>query len=126
MKYKVGDKVKIREGLIEDEDYDDVDFVEGMEEFMGKVATIISSNEKGYRIDIDENEWCWSDGMIEDYIELPEKDIVENTTVRTEPNIYKELASLLLEEIKLLDRGRYDDLLHCITILRPDLSKIVL
>jgi len=122
MKYKVGDKVKIREDLIPGEEYgkDELYFNSYMGQDVGKIATIatIEDRESGKRYTLAIQEGCssgwWNDEMLEDVV-----------TVKTEPNEYKELASLLLEEIKLLDIGRYNDLLHCITILRPDLSKIV-
>lgn len=40
MKYKVGDKVKIREDLEVDRRYNKCLFIEDMEKYKGKIATI--------------------------------------------------------------------------------------
>jgi hypothetical protein len=67
MKYKVGDKVKIREDLIIKEQYNDLTFVPDMVQYMGKVATITEIRfEDVYGIDLDGCNWCWTDEMFED------------------------------------------------------------
>jgi hypothetical protein len=66
MKYKVGDKVKIREDLIVDNDYGSDGFTEEMEQYKGKTATITDVCYDKYEIDIDDGNWCWTDEMLED------------------------------------------------------------
>lgn len=69
MEYKVGDKVKIREDLIDEECYGASRFVELMEEYKGQTAEIIIAYEAdgdGYIIDIDGGVWFWSAEMFED------------------------------------------------------------
>ena len=54
MRYKVGDKVKIRKDLVEEKQYDGLCFVPSMAQYKGKVATIVSIQwEDYYEIDID-------------------------------------------------------------------------
>lgn len=65
MKYKVGDKVKIREDLIVDNVYGSDSFTEEMERYKGKTATIADIYMDKYEIDIDDGSWCWTDEMIE-------------------------------------------------------------
>lgn len=69
MKYKVGDKVKIREDLIDEENYGCANFVEPMEEYKGQIAEITMTyddGELGYLIDIDNGVWYWSAEMFEE------------------------------------------------------------
>ena len=66
MKYKVGDKVKIREDLIVGNDYGSDGFVEEMEQYKGKTATITGAFMSKYDIDIDDGDWSWTDEMLED------------------------------------------------------------
>lgn len=70
MKYKVGDKVRIRKNLIIDERYNDLTFVPAMAQYKGKVATItkikFEFEDYGYGIDLDGCNWCWTDEMFED------------------------------------------------------------
>lgn len=67
LKYKVGDKVRIRKDLIIKEQYNDLTFVPAMVQYMGKVATITEIRfEDVYGIDLDGCNWCWSNEMFED------------------------------------------------------------
>lgn len=68
MKYKVGDKVKIREDLIVDNEYGSDSFAEEMEQYKGKTATITGTYMSKYEIDIDDGSWCWTDEMLEDCV----------------------------------------------------------
>ena len=82
--YHVGDKVRIRDDLIEDErypaygwgdDYGAGDVVNNeMILLAGKVATVMQCNEwvtgePLYRIDLDNEEWAWYDTMFADEYE---------------------------------------------------------
>jgi hypothetical protein len=82
MKYKVGDKVKIREDLIVDNDYGSDGFTEEMERYKGKTATITDVYWDKYEIDIDDGNWCWTDEMLEDDVSIAKsKDDVKAQTV---------------------------------------------
>ena len=67
----VGTKVKIREDLQEGIAYHTANglyhdqIIEEMSEFFGKVATIVRADKSGYALDIDNEEWHWTDGMLE-------------------------------------------------------------
>ena len=71
MKYKVGDKVKVREDLQTNKDYNNCTCVEEMEEYKGVVATITKcfdtdiDDDGAYEIDLDDGEWFWTDDMFE-------------------------------------------------------------
>jgi len=77
MKFKVGDKVRIKDDLVVEGRYfsscgryEDT-YVEDMEEFRGKIAKIVCSetdidgNIYRYRLNIDNEEWNWVDEMLE-------------------------------------------------------------
>lgn len=74
MKYKVGDKVKIRslEWYNENKDEDgevfvgNQSFVEDMKEYCGKEAIITGTFINGYFINIDRQCWYWTDEMFEE------------------------------------------------------------
>lgn len=78
-KFKVGDKVKIKEDLKVNCKYNNgCFFVQEMEKYKGKTAVIKNSrilvypndtvenvNNYRYRLDIDDGEWSWSSSMLE-------------------------------------------------------------
>jgi hypothetical protein len=70
MKYKVGDKVRIKEKLVPGERYGEYLFISTMKEHLGKEVTIteILRNE-AYSINLDSDSWYWTDDMLEDIIE---------------------------------------------------------
>ena len=80
MKYKVGDKVKIREDLVVGYDYNDYTFIVDMEKYKGAIATIkYCYSDESYEVDIDGGTWYWTDDMLEDAI----KSVVTPDTVHT-------------------------------------------
>lgn len=60
MKYKAGDIVFIKGA---DDWGISPGFCTGMKKYIGKIATITSTVELYYRIDIDGGEWFWGDHM---------------------------------------------------------------
>ncbi len=76
MKYKVGDRVKIREDLDTDKIYGDWDCSKDMVQCGGKIATIVECWNDSYYIDVDNENYNWTDEMFEDYTK-------ENNTVMT-------------------------------------------
>ena len=62
-KYNIGDKVIVKDDLIEYEKYKDVSFVPSMNPFKGKIVTIYDISDRGYRIEEDSHRWRWTDDM---------------------------------------------------------------
>ena len=62
-KYNIGDKVRVREDLIEYEKYKDILFVPSMNSFKGKIVTIYDFTDRGYRIEEDYKRYRWTDNM---------------------------------------------------------------
>lgn len=80
MKFKVGDKVRIKKNLTVGKDYGWFSFWETMEEHMGKVVTIhgISPWMIAYKIAEDNGEYYWTDEMVEPIEDpLAEKELEE-------------------------------------------------
>lgn len=83
MRFKVGDKVRIKSYLVAGKDYGNETFIDKMNQYKGQVGIIknITINEKGikYQLLINNNQesfdWFWSDEMLETYSELKEKEI---------------------------------------------------
>lgn len=67
MKYKVGDKVRVREDLSIDKTYDGCWVTSSMTVFLGKTVTIrrVRENINRYEIEEDYGEWNWTDEMFE-------------------------------------------------------------
>lgn len=65
MKYKVGDKVRVRSDLEVNKNYGSHAFVSVMEKFKSKIVTIerVDLNNK-YQIKEDDGEWYWNDEML--------------------------------------------------------------
>ena len=65
MKYKDGDKVRVRSDLYDDRVYGGYDFSEEMESYKGKIVTIISNGRDYYEIEEDDTKYAWTDEMFE-------------------------------------------------------------
>lgn len=71
MKYKVGDKVRIREDLVMGGNYGGSVAVDDMTDMGGSVVTIGRVGEEhGYYIEEDPDEYCWTDEMFEPVEEM--------------------------------------------------------
>jgi hypothetical protein len=69
MKYKVGDKVRIREDLVIGGNYGGCVAVDDMTDMGGNVVTIERVGNLGYYIEEDPDEYCWTDEMFEGLVE---------------------------------------------------------
>lgn len=71
MKYKVGDKVRVRTDLVVDGCYGGVSFTEGMEKYAGQTVTIDALLDDEYLIDEDLYFWEWTEEMFEPVEDKP-------------------------------------------------------
>mgnify|MGYP004703241183 CR=1 FL=1 len=71
MKYKVGDKVRVREDLTDGDYGSNLYTTPGMLVYRGKTATVtaVQTYGRSYHLDIDNKHWGWNDEMLEDYNE---------------------------------------------------------
>lgn len=85
MKYKVGDKVKIKNldwynANKSETGYlycDNIGFVQKMSEYCGKKATIVDRTGISYKLDIDNKFYYWTDDMFEEYFnDMEQKEII--------------------------------------------------
>ncbi|RHS68225.1 hypothetical protein DW954_02500 [Clostridium sp. AM45-5] len=83
MKYKAGDKVRVREDLSKEEYYDGCYVNSEMGEFAGRVVTISRAPEltNRYGIKEDNMRWCWTDEMFKT---LEDKNTTDETNVSEE------------------------------------------
>lgn len=66
MRFKVGDKVRVRNDLVAGNLYGNLGFFEVMAQYRGKNARITGISPCGnYNLNIDSSEWFWSDEMLE-------------------------------------------------------------
>ena len=72
MKFKVGDKVRIKENLKERNDYKYY-VHSNMQNLAGKIVTIESVREESYKIEQDNGYWDWTEDMFEE-IKKPTKE----------------------------------------------------
>ena len=111
MKYKVGDKVKIKslEWYNSKKEYEygfyvnSVFFDKDMSDYCSKTAVITNVNENSlyYKIDIDRGSWCWYDWMFED-------DFTENI-VESKISNESELIGLKANDEIIYDGKDYRD-----------------
>ena len=81
MKYKVGDKVRVREDLEKGKLYGDYSVNEDMFSLRGKIVTICNIEYGFYMLEEDLHKWCWTDEMFfgkvsKDFI--PEEPVSQN------------------------------------------------
>lgn len=96
MKFKVGDKVRVKslDWYNENKKHDGVvmignyNFYQEMSEYCGMTAIITdmaspNTRQKGgfYLLDIDEGRWSWEDCMLEDELETENKDVIKKIEV---------------------------------------------
>ena len=70
MKYKVGDKVRVRKDLVPNSEYGGVCYVEFMDKFKDKECVITNMDDTSYRIN--NSEFWWTDEMLEPVDDLLE------------------------------------------------------
>lgn len=75
MKYKVGDKVKIREDLDTEKMYGGWDCSTDIILYGGRIATIVKCYDDSYHIDVDNEDYDWTDEMFEEIASKDEKTV---------------------------------------------------
>ena len=95
MKYKVGDKVRVREDLEVGKKYGYYNVVEDMEKYKGKEFIINEVSRSYYRLK-NENWYCWTDEMLEP-VEEGEKNNMNIEELNLE---YKNKMDILMKEYK--------------------------
>lgn len=78
MKYKVGDKVRVREDLSVNGIYGRNVFVSRMTSFKGKQVTIKRIQDEAYQMKEDDGVWNWTDEMLEPVETFDVGDVVYN------------------------------------------------
>lgn len=101
MKYKVGDKVKVRSDLVKDNWYGHYVYLSEMDNFKGE-QTIREIRSDGYLIYGDYNNYRWTDEMFED---TEENKMDNNITVNME-NLSQEERSTLLSLIEKANKPK--------------------
>ena len=72
MKFKIGDKVRIKKDLQPHQDYGEETLVPEMMALVGKVVTIKQVYSAGYTVEEDLADWNWTDEMFEGKDEQPQ------------------------------------------------------
>ena len=103
MKYKVGDKVRVREDLAADNWYGNEIVVSGMTCLKGKIVTISKVLYDKYEIEEDNKIWNWTDDMFsgkvsEDF--SPEESVSQNRLPEEESSF--DIITVKTTKVKLL------------------------
>lgn len=93
MKYKVGDKVKVREDLEYNVFYGGTRVNEDMIMHKGKILTIRAIDCKQYLME--EDNWCWTDEMLEDVEEKKTVGEILDNLMENPALVIKELSKAL-------------------------------
>lgn len=102
MKYKVGDKVRVREDLIIDIDYGKEKFVSYMTPFKGKEVTISYVDSCGYYRIKEDITYRWTNEMFSKKVsEDSTKEIISQNIFPKEENSY-DIITIKTTKVKLL------------------------
>ena len=103
MKYKVGDKVRVREDLAADNWYGNEIVVPGMTCLKGKIVTISKVQYDKYEIEEDNKIWWWTEEMFSGKVSQdfsPEESVLQNIIFEEESS--SDIISVKTTKIKLL------------------------
>lgn len=110
MKFKVGDRVKVRKDLVNGKVYGKYIFINKMEKYKGKIVTIKAIFTNFYEIEEDRGAWYWTDEMFENkkqytYEDLKKSPIGTKLTfengkflIKDEKDFYENSGSCRYEE----------------------------
>ena len=103
MKYKIGDKVRVRKDLVPNSEYGGVCYVEFMDKFKDKECVITNMDDTSYRIN--NSEFWWTDEMLEPVDDLLEYALeklgMTKEELKNEMNRNKEDEEKAKEMVKL-------------------------
>ena len=103
MKYKVGDKVRVREDLIAEKQYGKDFFVSEMNPFKGQIVTIKIVKDGGYVTEEDSGEWYWTEGMLSGKVSQDfssEESVLQNRLPKEESSF--DIITIKTTKVKLL------------------------
>ena len=115
MKYKVGDKVRVRSNLKENTRYGGEIFARDMTEYLGKTVEISKSFDNVYFIKGTDREWHWTDEMFEP---VEEMSAVEALEILSE--ICMKQVTCYKCPIQCIDRQK-----TCVSIRRENPTEVV-
>ena len=103
MKYKIGDKVRVREDLVVGQWYGEDTFASAMAPFKGKIVTISNIESCFYRLKEDSDRWSWTKEMFsgkvsEDF--SSEESVLQNRLPKEESSF--DIITIKTNKIKLL------------------------
>lgn len=90
MKYKVGDKVRVRKDLLIRTNYGDYMFVSGMDDYKGSVVTISDVFSNVYYIKEDKGKWGWTDELFEG---LAEDELTAEEAIKIQAEICSSMSN---------------------------------
>ena len=101
-KYKIGDKVLVREDLEPYQRYRGQSFVASMTPFKGKIVTIYDVVDGDYRIKEDNQNWRWTDEMFKKISEdfSPKEFVSQNRLPKEEGS--SDIITVKINKVKLL------------------------
>jgi hypothetical protein len=114
MKYKVGDKVRVREDLEEGKTYYMEDgrhcnsFIDNMPSLKGKIVTINRYTDRNTQYGIDGNGFAWTDGMFESVDSSNEKIVIVTDGKTTLARLYRDDKVVKTAETKCSDDDKFD------------------
>lgn len=105
MKFKVGDKVRVRslDWYNENKDYNGnvkishVCLNKDMSKYCGMTATVTKVLGNHYYLDIDEKNFCWQGWMLEDEVVKENEDVIEDIEVDKNVQSFKNIANELCD-----------------------------
>lgn len=118
MRYKVGDKVRIREDLVVGGNYDGSVVVDDMTDMGGNVVTIGRVGKvHGYYIEEDPDDYCWTDEMFEP--------VEEELTAEEAIRIQAEMCRGIMCKDCAIDKARHDSNCGCVEFRSKNPGKVV-
>ena len=117
MRYKVGDKVKVRSDLKENTRYGGQIFVRDMAVHCGKNVEISKVHDDAYCIKESDREWFWTDEMFEP--------VEEELTAEEAIKIQGEMCKSVMCKDCAIEKLRYDSYCNCAEYRSKNPDKVI-